>query len=105
MNDQDNHLINYKLLNIFLAPKYQLIFSYLIRHASKRRPRNVINMLSNSANLHARSQGLSYRVAKVTRESEVLACLAPQNGIIINDVTWYKQQRVYCCTLSRITGL
>jgi hypothetical protein len=105
MNDRDNHLSNYKLLNIFPAPKYQLIFSYLIRHASKRRPRTVINMHSNSANLHARSKGLSYRVAKVTRKSEVLACLAPQNGTIINDVMWYKQQWVYCCYQSRITGL
>ena len=105
MNDRDNHLSNYKLLNIFPAPKYQLIFSYLIRHASKRRPRTVINMHFNSANLHARSKGLSYRVAKVTRKSEVLACLAPQNGTIINDVMWYKQQWVYCCYQSRITGL
>jgi len=57
------------------------------------RPRIVTNMPSNSANLHVRSHGLSYRVAKVTRESEVLACLAPQNVTIINDVTWYEQQQ------------
>jgi hypothetical protein len=94
-----------KLLNTFPAPKYPLISSYLITHTSKRRPRIVTNMHSNSANLHVRSHGLSYRVVKVTRESEVLACLAPQNDTITNDEMCGSSSRVYCCNQSRITGL
>ena len=77
MNNRDYHS-NYKLLNIFPAPKCHF-FSYLIRHASKRRPRIVTNMHSNSADPHVRAHGSSYRVAKVTRQSAVLACLATQN--------------------------